>query len=238
MALRGGAVDEREFVKQVVQPIGGGAVEVLDVPRPTIGATEVLVRTLASVISPGTERAVTSLAQSSLLSKARARPDLVRQVVKKARNEGLSSTMQTVRARLASDLPLGYSAAGIAMEVGQAVAGIRPGQLVATGGAGQANHAEWQAVPGLLCAAVPEGDAAGRGVHDDRLDRPAWSSPGRGRPRVEGGGDRPRPGRAAVRAAGHGIGVRRRRHRRICWAAACRCRVWRAGLGGEGPGHD
>ncbi len=144
-------------MKQVVQPIGGGAVEVLDVPRPTIGATEVLVRTLASVISPGTERAVTSLAQSSLLSKARARPDLVRQVVKKARNEGLSSTMQTVRARLASDLPLGYSAAGIAMEVGQAVAGIRPGQLVATGGAGQANHAEWQAVPGLLCAAVPEG---------------------------------------------------------------------------------
>ncbi len=157
MALRGGAVDEGVFVKQVVQPIGGGPVEVLDVPRPTIGATEVLVRTLASVISPGTERAVTSLAQSSLLSKARARPDLVRQVVKKARNEGLSSTMQTVRARLASDLPLGYSAAGIAMEVGEAVAGMRPGQLVATGGAGQANHAEWQAVPGLLCAAVPDG---------------------------------------------------------------------------------
>lgn len=144
-------------MKQVVQPIGGGPVEVLDVPRPTIGATEVLVRTLASVISPGTERAVTSLAQSSLLSKARARPDLVRQVVTKARNEGLGSTLQTVRTRLASDLPLGYSAAGIAIEVGEAVAGIRPGQLVATGGAGKANHAEWQAVPGLLCAAVPDG---------------------------------------------------------------------------------
>ena len=144
-------------MKQVVQPIGGGPVTVLDVPRPTVGATEVLVRTLASIISPGTERAVTSLAQSSLLSKARARPDLVRQVVKKARNEGLSSTLQTVRARLASDLPLGYSAAGIAVEVGEAVSGIHPGQLVATGGAGSANHAEWQAVPGLLCAPVPAG---------------------------------------------------------------------------------
>lgn len=144
-------------MKQVVQPIGGGPVTVLDVPRPTVGATEVLVRTLASVISPGTEGAITSLAQSSLLSKARARPDLVRQVVKKARNEGLSSTLQTVRARLASDLPLGYSAAGIAVEVGEAVAGIQPGQLVATGGAGSANHAEWQAVPGLLCAPVPAG---------------------------------------------------------------------------------
>lgn len=144
-------------MKQVVQPIGGGTVTVLDVPRPTIGPTEVLVRTLASVISPGTERAITGLAQSSLLSKAKARPDLVRQVVKKARTEGVSSTLQTVRARLASDLPLGYSAAGIAMQVGEAVAGIRPGQLVATGGAGAANHAEWQAVPGLLCAAVPDG---------------------------------------------------------------------------------
>lgn len=144
-------------MKQVVQPVGGGPVTVLDVPRPTVGPAEVLVRTVASIISPGTERAVTSLAQSSLLNKARARPDLVRQVVKKARNEGVSSTLRTVRSRLASDLPLGYSAAGIAVEVGQAVEGVRPGQLVATGGTGHANHAEWQSVPGLLCAPVPEG---------------------------------------------------------------------------------
>ena len=34
--------------------------------------------------------------------------------------------------------------------------GIKAGQLVATGGAGKASHAEFQAVPGLLCAAVPE----------------------------------------------------------------------------------
>ncbi|MCA1823995.1 MAG: bi-domain-containing oxidoreductase [Mycobacteriales bacterium] len=146
-------------MKQVVQPIAGGPVTVLDVPRPTVSPTEVLVRTVASVISPGTERAVTALAQSSLVSKARARPDLVRQVVKKARAEGIGSTLKTVRARLATDLPLGYSAAGVAVEVGSAVAGVRPGQLVATGGAGKANHAEWQSVPGLLCSVVPEGVA-------------------------------------------------------------------------------
>ncbi len=147
-------------MKQVVQPLGGGPVTVLDVPRPTVDSTQVLVRTLASVISPGTERAVTSLAQSSLMSKARARPDLVRQVVKKAHDEGIASTLKTVRSRLASDLPLGYSSAGIAVEVGEAVEGVRPGQLVATGGAGHANHAEWQAVPGLLCAVVPDGVSA------------------------------------------------------------------------------
>ena len=143
-------------MKQIVQPVSGGPVEVLDVPRPVISPTEVLVRTVASVISPGTERAVTALARSSLLAKAHARPDLVRQVVRKAQAEGIPATVRTVRGRLAADVPLGYSAAGLVAEVGAAVDGIAVGQLVATGGAGKANHAEYQAVPGLLCAVVPD----------------------------------------------------------------------------------
>ncbi|MGI8806346.1 MAG: bi-domain-containing oxidoreductase [Acidimicrobiales bacterium] len=131
----------------------------VDVPRPVAGPTEVLVRTVASVVSPGTERAVTRLAQSNLIAKARARPDLVRQVVAKARRDGVSATARSVRARLDDDMPLGYSAAGVVLEVGEAVSGITPGQVVATGGAGKANHAEYQAVPGLLCCPVPKGVA-------------------------------------------------------------------------------
>lgn len=144
-------------MKQIVQPIAGGQVEVLEVPRPVPDATEILVRTVASVISPGTERAVTSLARSSLLAKARARPDLVRQVARKARSDGFTMTARAVRNRLAGDVPLGYSAAGIVVAVGSVVTGICTGQLVATGGAGKANHAEYQAVPGLLCTPVPDG---------------------------------------------------------------------------------
>src|ERR1700691_6315147 len=144
-------------MKQVVQPVSGGPVVVLDVPRPVISPTEVLVRTLASVISPGTERAVTTLARSSLLAKARARPDLFRQLARKAQAEGIPATVRTVRGRLAADGAPVYSPAGLVIEVGAAVDGITVGQLVATGGAGMANHAEFQAVPGLLCAVVPEG---------------------------------------------------------------------------------
>ena len=147
-------------MKQVVQSLSGGPVRLVDVPRPTIDPTQVLVRTQASLISAGTERAVTALAQSSLLAKARARPDLVRKVVSKARADGLSEAVRTVRTRLDEDLPLGYSAAGIVLEVGDAVSGIVPGQLVATGGAGRANHAEYQAVSGMLCAVAPDGMAA------------------------------------------------------------------------------
>lgn len=140
-----------------MQPLSGGPVEVLDVPVPVPDSTEVLVRTVASVISPGTERAVTALAQASLLARARARPDLVRQVIRKAQADGLPAARRAVRGRLAADLPLGYSAAGFVLAAGAAVTGVRPGQLVATGGAGKANHAELQAVPGLLCARVPDG---------------------------------------------------------------------------------
>jgi predicted dehydrogenase len=44
-------------MKQVVQPVSGGQVQVLDVPAPVISPDQVLVRTVASVIFPGTERA-------------------------------------------------------------------------------------------------------------------------------------------------------------------------------------
>jgi predicted dehydrogenase/threonine dehydrogenase-like Zn-dependent dehydrogenase len=147
-------------VKQIVQPVSGGPVTLLDVPCPVPEPTEVLVRTVSSVISPGTERAVTALAQSSLLAKARARPDLVRQLVRMARTEGPLNTRQTVLGSMAQDVPLGYSAAGVVLEAGCAVTGVRPGQLVVTGGAGKASHAEFQVVPGLLCAPVPPGVAA------------------------------------------------------------------------------
>ena len=92
-------------MKQIVQPVNGGPVTLLDVPCPVAGPTEVLVRTASSVISPGTERAVTALAQSSLLAKARARPDLVRQVIKKARTEGIAATRQTVAGRGDAEIP-------------------------------------------------------------------------------------------------------------------------------------
>lgn len=148
-------------MKQVVQSVRDGELRVLDVPRPTIGPTEVLVRTSVSLLSVGTERAVRELAGASLLGKARARPELVRTVLAKARTEGVTATVRSVRSRLDEEMPLGYSAAGRVVQVGEAVTGVRPGDRVATGGAG---HAEYQAVAGNLAVPVPDqvsdGDAA------------------------------------------------------------------------------
>ncbi len=148
-------------MKQVVQAASGGEVALVDAPVPEISTTQVLVQTEATLISAGTERSLTKLARSSLLEKARARPDLVQQVLEKARSDGLRATAQTVRTRLADDVPLGYSGAGTVIEVGSAVRGIRAGMRVATGGAGFANHAEFQAVPHLLCSQLEAGADAG-----------------------------------------------------------------------------
>lgn len=141
------------MARQLVQSVRDGTLELVDAARPTVGPTQVLVQTRASLISSGTERAVRQLASGSLLDKARARPDLVRQVVKRARTEGVRSTVSSVRSRLGERKPLGYSAAGVALEVGEAVAAIRPGMRVATGGAG---HAEQQLVAGPLAVPVPD----------------------------------------------------------------------------------
>ncbi|MDQ1711638.1 MAG: hypothetical protein QOE45_1088 [Frankiaceae bacterium] len=141
-------------MKQVVQSVARGDLRVLDVPRPVPGPAEVLVATSRTVLSPGTERAVRRLASASLLQKARARPDLVRQVARKARAEGVAATMRSVRSRLDEDMPLGYSGCGVVVEVGEAVENVTVGQRVATGSAG---HADYQLVPAHLAVPVPEG---------------------------------------------------------------------------------
>lgn len=140
-------------MKQLVQSVRDGQLKIVEFPTPMPGPTEVLVATRRSLISAGTENAVRNLASASLIQKAKARPDLVRQVIDKSRTDGLRSTLTAVRTHLDDHMPLGYSAMGIAVFVGEAVAGIKPGDRVATASAG---HGDYQLVPGLLCAKVPE----------------------------------------------------------------------------------
>ncbi len=121
----------------------------------------VAVRLKASVISSGTERATLEVASKGLIAKARARPDQARQVVERARREGVRSTVSLVRERLDQLGPLGYSAAGEVIALGEGVRGLSPGDRVAVGGAGFASHAEVDVVPSLLCARVPEGVTSG-----------------------------------------------------------------------------
>lgn len=143
-------------MKQVLQQVSGGEIEVVEVPAPKLLAGCVLVRTAASLVSAGTERASSEFAQGNLLQKARMRPDLVRDVLTKLRRDGLASTMNAVRSRLSQPSAPGYSSAGTVLAVGEGISDIRPGDRVACAGAGYAVHAEFACVPRLLMARVPD----------------------------------------------------------------------------------
>jgi predicted dehydrogenase/threonine dehydrogenase-like Zn-dependent dehydrogenase len=145
------------MMKQVVQNIRKGSTEVVEIPAPTPPPGAVLVRTATSVVSVGTERMVVEFANRSLLGKARSRPDLVRQVLQKARREGVFSAVDAAFKRLAQPMALGYSSAGTVVEVGEGVSEFHPGDRVACAGGGHAVHAEFASVPVNLLALVPDG---------------------------------------------------------------------------------
>ncbi|HET6567975.1 MAG TPA: alcohol dehydrogenase catalytic domain-containing protein, partial [Rhodothermales bacterium] len=144
-------------MKQVLQNIKSGDLTLETVPPPALQPGGVRVRTAASLISAGTEKMLIDLAQKSLVGKAQARPDLVRQVLNKVQKEGLLNTYRNVTSKMEKPMSLGYSAAGIVEAVGEDVNGLRMGDRVAIAGAGYANHAEINFVPKNLTAVIPEG---------------------------------------------------------------------------------
>jgi predicted dehydrogenase/threonine dehydrogenase-like Zn-dependent dehydrogenase len=144
-------------MKQIIQNARTGALEIADVPTPIPEAGQVLVRNHFSVVSAGTEALSLAFARKSMLGKARSRPDLTKQVIRKLRDEGPVSTYRTVINRLDSPQPLGYSCAGVVEGAGHGVSRFAPGDRVACAGAGYANHAEFVVVPENLAAHVPDG---------------------------------------------------------------------------------
>src|SRR5438874_1641134 len=144
-------------MKQLLQNLKTGEGVVADVPAPVAQRGRVLVRAAASLISAGTERAFVELGRKSLVGKAKERPDLVRKVVEKVRSEGLLGTLQAVREKLDESHALGYSAAGVVVEVGEGVKEFRAGDRVACAGTSYAAHAELLSVPKNLCAPLPDG---------------------------------------------------------------------------------
>src|SRR5687767_14500319 len=142
-------------MKQLLQNLRDGKTMVEEVPVPTTRAGFALVQTRASLVSAGTERMVVEFAEKSLVDKARARPDLVRQVIEKARREGPLAAVQSAFNRLDQPMALGYSSAGTIVALGENMEGFRVGQRVACAGGGYAVHAEFVTIPRNLLTPLP-----------------------------------------------------------------------------------
>src|SRR5229473_3428098 len=144
-------------MKQIAQNYKSGELTVLDVPAPVCRPGGVLVQSLFSLISTGTEMMKLTEAKMSMVGKARARPDQVRKVIDSVAQQGAVVTYKKVMSRLDSYTPLGYSLCGAVVEVGRGAEEFRVGQLVAAAGNEYALHAEYNWIPANLCAAVPRG---------------------------------------------------------------------------------
>ena len=146
-------------MKQVLQRARSVEIAVMDVPIPKLLPGCVLVHIAASLVSAGTERASYEFANKNLLQKAKARPDLVREVINKVRRDGVFSAVAAVRSRLDQPNALGYSSAGTIIGVGEGVTDLKVGDRVACAGASYAVHAEFACVPRLLVARIRNGSA-------------------------------------------------------------------------------
>src|SRR4030095_11737359 len=117
-------------MKQLLQNIKTGKSIVEDVPVPNPREGQALVKVEASLVSAGTERMGVEFAEKSLVAKARSRPDLVKQVVDKARREGVVNTAQAAFNRLDQPMALGYSSAGTLIGLGKNMQNFKIGHSV------------------------------------------------------------------------------------------------------------
>jgi predicted dehydrogenase/threonine dehydrogenase-like Zn-dependent dehydrogenase len=143
-------------MKQITQHNKTGEVRVEEIPLPALKPGHVLVQTRFSVISAGTEKSSISQRKSSLLQKARQRPELVLKVLEQVRQYGLLPTYRRAKSRLETSAPLGYSASGTVIAVGSGAGDFKPGDRVACAGGGYASHGEYMLIPKNLCAKVPQ----------------------------------------------------------------------------------
>lgn len=137
-------------MKQLLHSLKNGSTMVTEIPAPRCQGGQILIRTAVSLVSAGTERMLVDFGKANLIQKARSQPDKVRMVLEKARTDGVAATYDAVRSKLDQPLALGYCNVGRVIE--SRVEGLSPGDRVVSNG----KHAEVVAVPGNLCARIPE----------------------------------------------------------------------------------
>lgn len=137
-------------MKQLLQSLKDGTTEVANVPAPRAGHGQLLIQSHLSLVSAGTERMLVDFGKANLIQKARSQPDKVRMVLEKARTDGIAATYDAVRSKLDQPLALGYCNVGQVIE--SRVDGFALGDRIASNG----KHAEIVAVPGNLCARIPD----------------------------------------------------------------------------------
>ncbi len=113
-------------MKQVY--IRKGKVIVDEVPAPLVSSNEVLVHVYNLCISSGTEVSGIEKSGKPLFKKIIDKPQNIRKVLDLLKSKELSKTIRKVKSKVDSQIPTGYSASGLVLEVGENIKGIKGGR--------------------------------------------------------------------------------------------------------------
>ena len=111
-------------MKQILQDMAKGGTTVTEAPVPQCSKEHLLISSTISLISAGTERMLVGFGKASMLDKARQQPEKVKMVLEKVQTDGLLTTYDAVKSKLAQPLPLGYCNVGRVHEIGAGVEGF------------------------------------------------------------------------------------------------------------------
>jgi len=139
-------------MKQLLQSLKTGQLEIVDCPTPFCIPENVVIQTTKSVISAGTEKMLLEFGKASYIAKAKQQPDKLKQVLDKVKTDGLLTTLESVKSKLDKPLPLGYSNVGVVKKIGSGLSEFQVGDRIVSNG----YHAEFVSVPKNLCAKIPE----------------------------------------------------------------------------------
>ena len=139
-------------MKQILQDMANGQSSLCTAPVPMVTDNKLLIAGRCSLISSGTERMLVNFGKASYFAKARQQPEKVKMVLEKIKTDGLLSTIDAVRSKLAQPLPLGYCHVGVVAEIGGKTRGFKVGDRVVSNGP----HADMVSVANNLCAHIPD----------------------------------------------------------------------------------
>jgi predicted dehydrogenase/threonine dehydrogenase-like Zn-dependent dehydrogenase len=139
-------------MKQILQDMAKGASTVVQAPAPQVTKNYILINTTTTLISAGTERMLVDFGKANLIDKARAQPDKVKMVLEKMQTDGVMTTIDAVKSKLAQPLTLGYCNVGYINSIGKGADDFKVGDRVVSNG----SHADVVRVAKNLVAKIPE----------------------------------------------------------------------------------
>ncbi|KZN44387.1 bi-domain-containing oxidoreductase [Pseudoalteromonas luteoviolacea] len=139
-------------MKQILQDMAKGGSSIVEAPAPKATKNHVVINTTTTLISAGTERMLVDFGKANLIDKARSQPDKVKMVLEKVQTDGLMTTVDAVKSKLAQPLPLGYCNVGVVEQAGSGVDTFKVGDRVVSNGP----HADVVRVSKNLVAKIPE----------------------------------------------------------------------------------